>query len=229
MMRNWKVLALCTAVTVTLSTPAIVTAGGSPDEKVTPLDKMERKLLDALKKLDDEVQWLKGESLIGKTRYQNTQDKLDKAHEKLEQLATDVSKVQTDLGQLRAELNDVKKRFSTSTQALYPPPNDKATLDEIKGRLGKIEEDLAKLGTAARVALSPPAASGRLQLVNSYSEDLLFIVNGRAYRLAPGMTQMVDQVPAGAFTYEVVSPSWGLRARNSPLLASGETFTITAR
>ena len=68
-----------------------------------------------------------------------------------------------------------------------------------------------------------------MQLVNDYSEELLFLVNGRAYRVAPGTTHTVEEMPAGAFNYEVISPTWGSRARNTPMLAAGETFTITAR
>jgi hypothetical protein len=130
---------------------------------------------------------------------------------------------------ITTEINDAKRRPPTRTEALYPPP-DKTSLDEIRTRLTLIEQELARLATTPRTSLSPSAAGvGRLQLVNNYSEDLLFIVNGRAYRVAPGTTHMVEQVPAGAFNYEVVSPTWGLRARNTPQLVTGETFTITAR
>ena len=35
--------------------------------------------------------------------------------------------------------------------------------------------------------------------------------------------------PAGAFTYEVISGTYGLRARNTPTLEPGKTYTITVR
>jgi len=39
----------------------------------------------------------------------------------------------------------------------------------------------------------------------------------------------VDGQPAGTFTYEAISPTWGLRARQTKTLAPNQTFTLTAR
>src|SRR6266436_4394190 len=108
-----------------------------------------------------------------------------------------------EVAQLRIELDDLKKKAPSSTKAMYPPP-DKADLDDLKGRLGKIEDALGKLSSVPQTVLSP-ARVGRLRLVNEYHEELLFIVNGRSYRVAPGSTQQIEQVPTGAFTYEVIS------------------------
>jgi hypothetical protein len=57
---------------------------------------------------------------------------------------------------------------------------------------------------------------------------MLFIINGREnIRLAPGTSRLVEGVPAGTFTYEVVSPTWGSRARKTTTLLANETYRIT--
>src|SRR5262249_43047244 len=74
-----------------------------------------------------------------------------------------------------------------------------------------------------------PAGAGKLVLENSYVEDMLFIVNLKPYRIAPGKTMVFDLFPAGEVSYEIVSPTWGLRARTKTVLGPGETITLTAR
>ena len=224
MMRTWKLLALPAVLTAALSAaPTVVTAGGQGegDKPVLErLDKMDKAVQDAFKKISDEMLLLKGDALIAKTG-------LQKAQEKIDQLEKDMAQALRDVTKLRVEADELRKRGSSSTEALYPPA-DKAGLDDIKSRLGKIEQELTRIAGSSSTSQSP-ARVGRLRLVNEYSEELLFLVNGRSYRVAPGTTQQVEEVPTGAFTYEVISPTWGLRARNTPVLAAGETFTISAR
>jgi hypothetical protein len=230
MMRNWKLLALPAVLTAALSaTPTVVTAGGQGDADksvLERLEKMDKSIQDAFKKISDEMLLLKGDALIAKASIQ-------KAQEKIDQLEKDMAQTLREVAKLHLEVDDLRKRAPSVTQALYPPP-DKANLDDIRSRLGKIELDLARIASSSRTSLSPPpvllpAPVGRLRLINDYSEDLLFLVNGRSYRVAPGTTEVLEGVPAGAFTYEVISPTWGLRARNTPVLAAGEMFTISAR
>ena len=99
-------------------------------------------------------------------------------------------------------------------------------LEEIRSRLEQIEKSL-KNGTS-RVAMTPPATS-RVLLVNLYPEELLFTVNGRPYRVPPNATMPLEGQMPGALSYEVVSPTWGLRAANTTTLRPNETFTLTAR
>ena len=102
---------------------------------------------------------------------------------------------------------------------------DKATLDEIKICLQKIEAALAKTGTG-RIALSPPTV-GRIHLVNMYAEEMLFVINGKGYRVAPFTSAMLDNQPVGMFKYEVISGTYGLRASNTPTLAPGPRMLVT--
>jgi len=225
MMRNWKLLALPAIVTAVLTVdPTVATAGGTAEtgknkvmEKLTQMDK---RLEEAFRNISEDMVALKADALISKRDLQKAQDKID-------ELEKDMAQTQKDLAQMRVELQDLKKRGPSTTQALYPP-SEKAGLDAITNRLSKIEQDLTRLNNPARVSLSP-AATGRVKLVNDSFEDLLFIVNGRPYRVGSNVTQVLEQVPAGALVYEVMSPTLGLRGRNTPTLAAGETFTITAR
>jgi archaellum component FlaC len=215
MMRNWKVLlGLPAVVTAALvAVPTAATAGGQPDKEsvLEKLKTMDKALENSFKTIGDEFTSLKGDAITIKNRLKDLQEKL--------------VQVQKDLDRLTTEPGDGKVRPETSRS--YYGPADKAVLDEIKARLTRIEQDLAKL-TTTRTAFSP-APTGRVRLVNDYVEDLLFIVRGRAYRVTPGSVQVVEQVPAGEFTYEVVSPTYGLRRRTTTGLAAGETFTISAR
>ena len=63
-------------------------------------------------------------------------------------------------------------------------------------------------------------------LSNRYPEEMLFIVNGTSYRVAPGSTRVLDPQPAGTITYEVLSPTWGLLRRRTTTLAANEPFRI---
>jgi hypothetical protein len=141
---------------------------------------------------------------------------------KLPSVLERVTALEKLLGNLRTQLQGVRDRVS-----LYPP-NDKDTLEEIKARLTQLQDAINRLQTGSgRIAKYGPE-TGRVNLVNMHAEDLLFVVNDRTYRVAPGMSTLLE-LPAGAFTYEVISPSWGLRGRNTPVLRPGQTFTISAR
>ena len=65
--------------------------------------------------------------------------------------------------------------------------------------------------------------------VNMYPEELLLRINGPDYRVAGGTTLPLEGQPAGMFTYEVLSPTLGIRANKTTSLGANETFTITAR
>jgi hypothetical protein len=65
-------------------------------------------------------------------------------------------------------------------------------------------------------------------LVNQYSGELLFIVNGVGHRLPPQTSKLVENIPVGALGIEVFSTRFGVFNRQATTLAGGETFTLTA-
>lgn len=239
MLRHWKMLALYSLTVVTLSQPAPVIAGDDKKPLLDRLDKLDQAIGEAFKnirsdlmlinkeigsfkdqlgKLQGEVSGLQGDAL--KTKFV-----LDGLTGKLDSLDGQVGKLQRDLDALRKRLDSEPSRFT--------PALDKADLDDLKARLSAIERAILSLqpGTT-RTALSPGLEGGkigRVMLVNNYPEELLFIINSREFRVPAMTAQPVDGVPAGALTYEAISPTWGLRARRTTSLGSGETFTLTAQ
>lgn len=166
-----------------------------------------------LKKIRDDIDVVKDDSL--KQRLQ-----VADAHAKIKQMEGALEKIRIDLDLLR-----------TREPSPGKPALDKASVDEIKLKLGGIEQAILKLLplTTNRIAMSPPSLTGRVVLVNLYQEELLFVVNQKPYRVAPGANLPVENVPAGVVNYEVISGTWGLRARTTTNLAANETFTLTAR
>src|SRR5207249_1722994 len=96
-----------------------------------------------------------------------------------------------------------------------------------------LQDTIAKLGpTEKRTSAYPNGAAalktGRVAIVNLYSEDLLFVVNGVGHRVAARTSKIVDNVPTGALNYEVFSERWGTLENRVTSIAAGDTFTLTA-
>jgi hypothetical protein len=227
-MRNWKLLSLSTVVAVAV-TAAPAPAGGTDGPPLgdrikaiqDKLDEMNLKVLPNafkaigkdMKALSDDVKRLKENDSFNGT--------------KLRDLEIKMSTMEKQLTQLSGEVQALRDKLPSATVAQYPPV-DKATVDEIKSRLRQLQEAIDRLqATTVQKAYAAPE-TGRVALINLHGEELLFVVNNRSYRLAPGASMTVD-LPAGSFTYEVISPSYGLMRRNTPVLRAGETLNISAR
>jgi len=76
--------------------------------------------------------------------------------------------------------------------------------------------------------MPPPAAVGRIVLKNTYAMPVRIILNDRSYPLEPGETWVLDNQPAGAFSYEVLGgPSGVVQARVNRFLEAGREYPIT--
>jgi len=241
MLRNWKMLALYSLTVVTLTQPAPVVAGGDQKTLIDRLDKLEKSIVQSFDNLGGDIKALNAElgqfkKDIGKlqsditglqTESLDNKIKINGFSGKFDALEKQVRRMQADMDALRKRLDSEPERVAT-------PLIDKSMLDELKGKLSAIEKAILGLqAPTSRIALSPsttpPASTGRVMLVNNYPETLLFIINEREFRV-PGMTtQPIDGVPSGSLNYEVISPTWGLRARRTTSLAASETFTLTAQ
>lgn len=139
------------------------------------------------------------------------------------------------------KLDDIQKKLGeiqNSLDALAGVPKDlmdakiniakgQADILELKAQLTKLQQNLDELrkqvNSTTRTANFPPTgASGRIRLMNTFSQGMSIRVNDRVYRLEPGQTQMMDSQPIGAFTYEVL----GVQAPVTRTLGAGETYTI---
>jgi hypothetical protein len=230
MMRTWKLLGLSTLTALCLVTRA--PAGGEPTDGVIPkqnagtkehLEALEKRLLEEFKKI---AEAFKGQDKRLKTLEENDAD----TRLKLSDAQIKIKTLEARVDQLRFDVEDLQKRLPPGSISKYPP-TDKVTLDEIRAQLRQIEQTLNRLqATTNRTAFTnPPTATGTIVLVNRHPETLLFVINQKAYRAVSGQTVTIDKMPAGTFTYEVISPTTGSRGIQTRALAPGETYTLTAR
>ncbi len=240
MMRNWKLPGLSTLVAVAVAVAAPVRAGDT-DGKLPPVDpvrKVEQRLDELSQKISDQFKDM-AEKLYGEfKKISEVTAKQDKRLAALETNDADtrlkLSDVQIKLGTLERQLSDVRaelealRKQGAGRDTSFYGPTEKA-MEEIRARLGQIEQKLSGLPPQVTRSAPPPTGTGRVVLVNSYPADVLFLVNGRSYRVAPGASATLSNLPAGVVNYEVIVAGYGTVRRNAPVLAAGETLTITAR
>lgn len=165
--------------------------------------------------LKENVETLQGEQLKQKLQ-------IDTSKGRIEQLESQMSA-------LRLEVKAARKRLAELDVA-PAPAHDKGVIEEIRFKLNALEQAISRASSTPRLSMAAPATtSGRVVLRNLYTERLLFLVNGEEHGVEPGQTVEVRNVPSGALTYQVISPTWGDRGREVRTLAANETFTVTAR
>jgi chromosome segregation ATPase len=146
---------------------------------------------------------------------------------KLQTALASLGSLQPQLAEMRGELEALRARVP-ATVSLYPPA-ERTAIDEICAKVDRVEQTLRRPPAPSHVARYPAAQAGRVVLVNTSPEELTFVVDGRSYPVAPGGTMALDGQPAGPFSYEVISPTWGVRDRRTTALGANETLTLTAR
>jgi hypothetical protein len=213
MKRNWKILELATAFALAV-TPALYAGGEDKSDLkaiVSQLDAMNKGIKKAFGDLADDIQKIQSTLSTVQGEHLTQSGELGK-------LAKKIEAIQSKVAQLESEVKNLKGQVR---------PDSLAGIDDIRSRLGNIEDRLSKMQSEKRVALSPPAM-GRIVLVNNHSDLLNFVINGQSHTVWPRSTMTLDQ-NAGAFTYEVLSPVWGRLAYKTPMLSPHETFTIIAQ
>jgi hypothetical protein len=158
------------------------------------------------------------------------QESVDALSKKLDAMNADINKAlagtYADMKALKDAHMETKLKVAAlegAVKALTDVGILKAEMDKLQGR-GTVMYPPEK-----NVANASPVSTGRIQMANMYPEDMLFVVNGKTYKVAPFAIANLDNQPAGIFTYEVISGTYGRRGGNSPLLEPGKTYTITVR
>lgn len=233
MKRNWNTLSwvAVVAMATVVAPPAIAQTTDTNDVKtiLERLGKMDKSLAEMGQKISTDMQALKSANDEMKKDLTPLMEEVLKQRLKLDLANSKMELLETQLNKLGKDLDELKKRLPAEGIALYPPA-EKGAIDDIKTKLGQIEQMLNKMQVAApRVSLSPPPSTGRVILVNLYNEELLFLINQKPYRVAPNSTMTLENQPVGSLAYEVISGTWGMRARNTVTLSANETFTLTAR
>jgi hypothetical protein len=244
MIRNWKVFAL-SAFLAAYPAAAGETSKAVQEKKeptktetadtvVAEIQRLEKTILSQLAKtkgdLKTEIDEVRNEQFKHKLQLQTIQA----LSKKVEDIDNEVLSLTSEVRKLRKMLASAEP--AASPRAAAAPAADRTGLEEIRNRLAAIELALTRLqpaavpSTSSRTSLSAPTSAnhGRVNLVNLYNEDMLFVVNGRHYRVAPGASLPLDGLPSGSLTYEVMSPTWGLRAHQTTTLLPTETLTLTA-
>ena len=221
------------------------------------IDAMERKpepdigkiVKDGLKKLED------GTLADIEKSVQGVKKSVDGVKNDISTLQLDQKNLEARLKSQKSLIDELEDRLASLRKSLVAgnanpagntaapaPAVDKAFMDEFRSSMKvlndtqrALNETIAKLGPIAkRDSMSPPvngspaAATGRVMLVNLYSEDLLFIINGRQHRVPAKTQRLIEGVPTGRLQYEVFAERWGTLDNRATTLASGDTFTLTA-
>jgi len=220
MLRTWKLLELAAVLAVAVPSP-IVLAGGSKTDDT-------KEVLERLEKMVKEVKGKVGEvktqvDTLGASLGNVAREVADLKGEitPLKDLRLKIDLLDKSFANLKVELEDLRKSRSST---------DKAGLEDVKDRLASIEKTLAKMmQPETRTSLSPAATTtGKIMLVNNYTDRLLFQINDRQFFVEPGFSQALDVV-AGPFTYRVMSPRHGwLDQPQSRTVEANRTFTLNA-
>jgi hypothetical protein len=199
MMRTWKLLGLNTLLAAALSTPVLAgQLDGPPAGQGEERDKAAA--LDKFKGLEKKLEDMEA-SLRKSLENLETNALLrsNRLYKEVEDLKGQIAQLRQDVEVRTREVAALRKTLEDglrNRQSNYPAANGQATTGQ---------------------------ATGRLQLINSYVDPVLIIVNNRAFRLMPGQTVTSEPLPAGNFTYEVV----GIQPPVTRTLAANETKTIT--
>ena len=158
-------------------------------------------------------------------------DKPDPVQKQLNELKEMVAEAKRDLKKdikdLHAELNNNRTDFNTHAQGSL------RDIEGLKEEIARLKTDLEALRKSSNTvnrqsgfapsSTTAPAATGRVELINTWPGEVSVAVNNRVYRLLPGERRMTDPMPAGTFTYEVINVTEPNRVRP---LTPNQVYTI---
>jgi hypothetical protein len=132
-------------------------------------------------------------------------------------LRADFARAMKEIDSLRNELNNLNKKNS-------------AVLEEIRTQMIQIDQSLAKLQPTIKSESKSPPQSGRVLLANHYVSEMTFYINEKPWVVPAKATVLIENVPAGTFSYRVVHATFGQQLSDPAApLAPGKTFTLTAK
>ncbi len=143
------------------------------------------------------------------------------------------TKVETMLKDLKEDIGVIKRNLESNGLKCNVLEEDLRKLGQKVAQLEKDMDSLRSRSTSTsnyQPSTSAKPGGGRIRLVNTWGERITVFLNDKAYAIEPSRELTVTDVPAGAFTYEIVEQ----RADNSiqsitqklpRTLAANETFT----
>jgi hypothetical protein len=216
MMRNWQALGLPALLAAALS---VSPAHSGQLDGPQPAQADQKQQKDSTKEAETDKD-AKPDIILKEVRAlrDSVADLNKKVQEKLEDLdlrtKIRIEKVQGDVNGLRS--------------ATAPIGAMQSDLESLRRELAQLRQEVNSLRSGVSTSSSlypsaPTAPTGRVQLVNTYPQQMTILLNNRAYRLLPGETRTVDAVPAGPFTYQVLGVQPEVQPRT---LAANDTYTI---
>jgi hypothetical protein len=162
-------------------------------------------LLDELKKIQDQLKSMEGvrrdvDTL--RTTVQDLRRELELSAQMHNRTAGDLTEVRTQAKQLRDELDRAKAQASKMEQQLA---DQTSRCDGLNREIAALRRQVAD-GSRQSARITEGTGTGTVRLYNTSGRTVSIILNGRepAYRLEPGGEAVVNQVPVGSVSYEVL-------------------------
>jgi hypothetical protein len=156
----------------------------------------------------------------------------------LAEIQRQLDRIVTSLDRLEGIKKDIREvRGDLEFQRTVKIPGLEQEIRDLQQQMVRMTEEMARLRTSPAggrtsfytgpgpgpgVAAGPAAASGTIRLHNTYLEPVTIAVNNRTYDVAPGAELLLNNQPAGEFTYEVL----GIQRPVRRMLLADRTFSI---
>ena len=150
-----------------------------------------------------------------------TKQELEKTNALIAEMKRDLADLKTkELASIKKEI-DALKESNKQTQIFLEGGSDKGSAtDGLLKKMSRLEETLAavdkklqlldtKLSASTRTASSSPESAkaiietGSVKIVNDYEVEISIVVNGKAFRIDPKETKIID-VPVGSLKYQLL-------------------------
>lgn len=153
--------------------------------------------------------------------------KLEDIQKQLDRLNKSMTEVQSSLSALDSFKDSMRESRTRSDLALQN------ALSDLRSEIEKLKTDVAALRsrepasqsrTSGFLSTDPGAAAkgGHVVMFNTYPSEVAVVVNRKTYYLAPGETRISDEIPPGAFTYEVL----GVTPQRARSMSPSESFMV---
>lgn len=247
MMRTWKTVSMISllAGAVTLAPPPLFAQEEKgivgKDEPLNALKKSVDALTVRIGELEKKKLDVDGINETMVNEFKKLNGTLSEISKSINSVKLDVNNLKATQIEQKAQIDELAKRLQALEKSgpgpVAAPKVDKEFMDELRelrGSIKALQDTVAKLGPTEKHISAYPngngaaVKTGKVVLVNLSSDMVLFVINGSGYRLAPGASKVLENVPAGALHYEAFADGWGLLQDRLTMLPAGDTFTLAA-
>jgi hypothetical protein len=165
--------------------------------------------------------------VLGQDAQKTEAQKIDDIQKLASELQKAVQGLQKSIDGLKLDVGDLRKEAQLNVQY-----GDKK-INEFKDEIAKLKLDIEHINTriaapapqriAAFSPVEPVAATGHVEMVNTFPEAVTIVVNRLSYTLVPGEKRQSEPVPAGTFTYEVL----GITPPRTRTIGANQVFTVS--